>query len=54
MSLNWLYRLFWGIYRMVQWVIQAFTSLVEGDGGFIWTMVFLALLVSLFGMVSGQ
>jgi hypothetical protein len=46
-SLNWLYRLLWAVYRRVQQVIQVLTEILEGDGGVLWTLVLLALLISL-------
>jgi hypothetical protein len=46
-SLNWLYRLLWAVYRRVQQAIQVLTEILEGDGGVLWTLVLLALLISL-------
>ena len=46
-SLNWLYQLLWSIYRRLLQIIQILTEILEGDGGVLWTLVLLALLVSL-------
>jgi hypothetical protein len=45
-SLNWLYRLLWSLYRLLQQAIQALTDILEGDGGVLWVFVLLALFVS--------
>lgn len=45
--LNWVYRIIVGIYHITQWLIQALTAMFEGDGGLLWSMVLLALLISL-------
>ncbi len=44
-----------GIYRNLEWLFQvagsllrAFSTLLEGDGGILWTLVFLVLFISLF------
>lgn len=47
LSLNWLYSLINGLYRLVQNIIQLLTAMFEGDGGVLWSLVMLALLVSL-------
>lgn len=48
-SLNWLYRFLGWIYRIIQNMIQLLTAMFEGDGGILWSMVMLALLISLIG-----
>jgi len=45
--LNWLYRLFTSIYHILQNLVQLITEVLEGDGGILWSLVMLALLVSL-------
>jgi hypothetical protein len=47
-SLNWLYRLLWGIYTAAGWLINSFTEIVEGEGGVLWAMLFLVLLIVIF------
>lgn len=46
--LNWLYRFIAWIYQIVQNVIHTLTLIFEGDGGILWSLVMLALLISLF------
>jgi hypothetical protein len=45
--LNWLYRFFAWVYQVLQSVIQLLTAILEGDGGILWSLVLLALLISL-------
>jgi hypothetical protein len=45
--LNWLYRFLRWVYQMVQSFIQLVTTMLEGDGGILWTLVLLAILISL-------
>ena len=47
LSLGWLYRLLWWIYRRLAQAIQVLTDILEGDGGVLWAMVLLALIISL-------
>jgi hypothetical protein len=47
LRLNWLYRFFVWVYQVIQNVIQLLTEIFEGDGGILWSLVLLALLVSL-------
>jgi hypothetical protein len=45
--LNWLTQFIAWVYRTVQSLIQLLTAMLEGDGGILWTLVMLALLISL-------
>jgi hypothetical protein len=45
--LNWLYGTLLWLYRLVQRAVQMITVIFEGEGGVLWTLVVLALLVSL-------
>lgn len=45
--LNWLYRFIGGVYAALQHVVQLITAMLEGDGGILWSLVMLAMLVSL-------
>ena len=45
--LEWLYGLFRLFYLIVQRLIQFLTAILEGDGGVLWVLLLLALLVSL-------
>ncbi len=44
--LNWLYRFLAWLYGIVQSFIQLLTAMFEGDGGILWALVILALLIS--------
>jgi hypothetical protein len=41
------YRVLWDLYRQVGQVTQTFTTILEGNSGIMWTLLFLALFVSL-------
>ncbi len=45
--LNWLYQLLAWAYRLLQSIIQLLTAIFEGDGGVLWVLLMLALLVSI-------
>jgi len=45
--LNWLYRFLGWIYELLQGLIQLLTAIFEGDGGVMWAMVVLVLVISL-------
>lgn len=45
--LNWLYRFIGGVYAALQYVVQLITAMLEGDGGILWSLVMLAMLISL-------
>ncbi len=40
-------RVFWGIYRSLARLSQTINSTLEGDGGIMWTLLFIVLFVSL-------
>jgi hypothetical protein len=42
------YRAIWGIYRRLGRVSNAFTDMLEGESGIMWTLLFLALFISFF------
>jgi hypothetical protein len=48
LRLDWLYRILTGLYQLSQRVINTLTLILEGEGGVLWVLVLLALLVSLF------
>ncbi|NTV36708.1 MAG: hypothetical protein HGA53_07125, partial [Anaerolineaceae bacterium] len=52
-SLEWVYRLLWGVYELVGKLIRAITVILEGDGGVLWAAVLLALLFSLLWSAKG-
>lgn len=47
LNLNWAYRLLWWLYRQIEKLINLLSLLLEGDGGVLWVLVLLALLLSL-------
>jgi hypothetical protein len=48
LTLEWAYRLVWRIYRLVDRLVDFFSTLLEGEGGLLWAflliMLFLAIL----------
>lgn len=46
-SFTWVTNFLWWIYRQVAGLIQALTVLLEGDGGVLWVVVLLTLLIAL-------
>jgi uncharacterized membrane protein YecN with MAPEG domain len=46
LSLGWFYRLLWVVYRSVGWFVSILTRVFEGEGGILWALVALALLVT--------
>ena len=51
-SLNWLYRLFWNIYRSVGYAIRFIDRVLEGEAGFLWTLLLLVLILSILIQVT--
>jgi hypothetical protein len=45
--LDWLFRGLWNLYRTLGRMSEVITSILESDGGIIWTLLFLVLLASL-------
>jgi hypothetical protein len=45
--LDWLYRFLLWVYGILQNIVQVLTLIFEGDGGILWSLVMLALLISL-------
>lgn len=45
--LNWMYRFIAWVYTVIQTIVQLLTAMFEGDGGILWSLVMLALLISL-------
>jgi hypothetical protein len=44
-SLNWVYRFFWWLYRTLGRGLSIFTQLLEGDGGILWALLILIMLL---------
>lgn len=46
--LDWGYRILWALYRQLGRVSNAFSNLLEGESGIMWTLLFLVLFISVF------
>ena len=49
--LEWVYQLAWRIFSLLSKILTAFTTILEGEGGVLWTILLLVLLISL--LISG-
>ena len=47
--LDWLYRFIWFVYETLGKILTIFSAILEGDGGVLWALLLLVLLVSLIG-----
>ncbi|MFL7870391.1 MAG: hypothetical protein AB8I58_16305 [Anaerolineales bacterium] len=45
--IDWSFRGLWGLYRQVGRLSNAFSAIMEGDGGFMWTLLFMVLFITL-------
>jgi len=45
--MDWFFRGLWGLYRLTGRLSNFFSTLLEGDGGFMWTLLFMVLFISL-------
>jgi len=46
--LDWVYRALWNLYRLLGRVSNTFSSLLEGESGIMWTLLFLVLFITVF------
>jgi hypothetical protein len=46
-SFDWFYRLVWGVYQQLSQAVAFLSLILEGEGGILWTLLLLALLLSL-------
>ena len=46
--LDWVYQAFWIVYSQLSRLGQALSTLLEGESGIMWTLLFLALFISFF------
>ena len=46
--LEWLYQILWSIYTFAGKILQVFSNILEGEGGILWTILLLLLLISAF------
>ncbi len=47
LSFRWLYQLLWSILGMVQRIVNIISSILEGQGGIVWVIVFLVMIITL-------
>ena len=45
--MDWFFRGLWGLYRSIGRLSNAFSTILEGEGGFMWTLLFMVLFISL-------
>jgi hypothetical protein len=45
--MDWFFRVLWGLYRSIGRLSNSFSGMLEGDGGFMWTLLFMVLFISL-------
>lgn len=45
--MEWLYRFLGGMYKVTGALMRSFSALLEGDGGILWTLLFLVIFTSL-------
>jgi hypothetical protein len=46
--LDWIYQIVWGLYRQLRRVSDGISNVLEGEGGIMWTLLFLVLFISFF------
>lgn len=46
-GMDWLFRGLWGVYRLISRLSISFSGMLEGEGGFMWTLLFMVLFISL-------
>jgi len=45
--MNWFFNGLWSLYRFVGRLSNSFSAVLEGEGGFMWTLLFMVLFISL-------
>ena len=53
-SLGWVYRIINYFLHLIQRVVGLFSTVLEGGGGVLWTLVLLVLIVTLFSQIGSQ
>ena len=53
LSLEWMYRLFWWLYRTLARGFGILSKIFEGEGGILWAILILILLVSMMQQSGG-
>ncbi len=51
--LDWIYRGLWFVNNLFGKILRAISSIIEGDGGLLWTILLLVLLISLLTSILG-
>ena len=51
-AMNWFYQLLWRIYNTIGGFISLFTDVVEGEGGVLWALLFLVLLIVILSQIG--
>jgi hypothetical protein len=46
LSLEWIYRMFWWLYRSLGRLFSSISSILEGEGGIMWAMLIIILLIA--------
>jgi hypothetical protein len=46
--IEWGYQILWNLYRRLGRVSNGISNVLEGEGGVMWTLLFLALFISFF------
>jgi hypothetical protein len=44
--LGWLYRVLWWVFKLLTRILKGFSSILESEGGVLWTVLLLVLLIS--------
>jgi len=52
--LEWVYRLIWRIIEGFSRILKIFSVIIEGEGGILWTILLLVLLISLLSSIGGN
>ncbi|MGD8753557.1 MAG: hypothetical protein PVG14_19165, partial [Anaerolineales bacterium] len=52
-SFEWLYRFLWWIYRTISRVVAIIDRVLEGDGGLLWALLIITLLLSFLSTRNG-
>jgi len=50
--MDWFFRGLWGLYRSISRLSTSFSIILEGEGGFMWTLLFMVLFISLIAQGS--
>ncbi len=52
--LEWVYRVVWNIFRIVAKILNSFSTVLEGEGGILWTILIMVLLLTIFSGTKGR